>query len=112
MSSFLGDVTDIRILKKGNNYHIEIVDEYENRFVDYVNTYSNIPTQGEIIDVMCEFNSQATNTGFLFEVLEEIGKVTEDEVGQYVSISTDIYPDLNKMFIYRWREWKRMYSVD
>jgi hypothetical protein len=111
LASSTGDVIVIRAVKSDNLYSLKVLDEYEGIFIDFTEEYNHIPTQGEIIDLISEFNDQnSTNTGYLFEVLEENSMTTKEQVEHYVIIDSNIYPDLNSLFLYRWQKWVQDYG--
>lgn len=110
LHSTLGDVIAIRVKKlRGGGYTVNVRDEYDGDFIEYRDEFEVIPDQGEIIDVITEFNNSETNTGFMFEILEEQEKTTLEAVMDFVYLDSNIYPDLNEMFLWRWRRWRELY---
>ncbi len=99
LSSSTGDVFSIRAIKNKNGYEIEVVDEYETEFMGYKRKYKEIPTQGDIINVILDLNSERDSNYYWIEIVEINQLKTIDEITNFIYIDSNIYPDLNELLI-------------
>jgi hypothetical protein len=97
LSSTTGDVISIlsKPIKKG--YKIKVEDEYETIFGGYKKTYKLIPTQGEIFEVIKDLQDNELN--YLEQLMEYNDFESDDDIINFISIDSDLYPNLNDLLI-------------
>jgi len=99
LSSSTGDVISIRLKKNKNGYEIEVVDEYESEFIEYERRFEEIPTQGDIFNVIRDLNTESDSNYYLLEIVEINELKTIDEITNFIYVDSNIYPDLNELLI-------------
>lgn len=99
LSSTTGDVISIRIKSIENTFYIDIVDEYETIFSDYQKLFSLIPKQKEIFEVILNFKSKEDSQYSLLKTIEMHEFKTIKEISDFIYIDSNIYPDLNFLFL-------------
>ena len=98
LASTTGDVFSLRIKKEKKSFVVTIVDEYETKFTDYENEYDNIPTQGEVFDIITDMNNESDSQPYWLAIIEQNGFDSIEEITDFMQIDSNIYPDLNELF--------------
>ena len=99
LASTTGDVVSIRAKKTKNSHDIEVVDEYQTEIIGYEKKYDLIPTQGEIFNVIHDINFEGNAQNYWIQIVEMNELKTIDEIIDFISIDSNIYPDLNELLI-------------
>jgi len=98
LASTTGDVYSLRIKKEEKSFEVTIVDEYETEFTDYENKYVQIPTQGEVFDIIINMNYEPDSEPYWLAIIGQNGFETIDQITDFIQIDSNIYPDLNELF--------------
>jgi hypothetical protein len=99
LASTTGDVISLRIRQKKKNYYINIVDEYEARYIRYKRKYDAIPTQGEIIDIITRMIISGERQPYMLAIIEYNEFKTVEEINDFVDFDSSIYPNLSELYI-------------
>jgi hypothetical protein len=98
LASSTGDVFSLRIKKEKKSYVVTIVDEYNTEFIDYENKYDQIPTQGEVFDIITDMNNEPDSQPYWLAIIEQNGLDSIEQITDFIQIDSNIYPDLNELF--------------
>ena len=104
LASSTGDVISIRVKKNIKSYRVEVVDEYETEFIEFNDKYQEIPTQGDVIDIIMNLNHDYDSQEFLYGIIQQNEFKTIDEIIDFIYLDSNFYPDLNQLFIHRLKE--------
>jgi hypothetical protein len=99
LASTTGDVYSLRIKKEKTSYVITIVDEYQTVFTDYENEYDQIPTQGEIFDVIIKMNNGFDVESYWLPIIELNELDSIEQITDFIQFDSNMYPYLNDLFI-------------
>ena len=99
LASTTGDVISIRAKECNGSIIIEVVDEYLTEFFEYKKDYSEIPTQGEICDIITTMCLEPNSLSYLFGIIEMNGFSTINEITDFIYMDSNVYPDLNELFV-------------
>ncbi len=105
LASTTGDVVSIRATRTTNGYAIDVYDEYtaeyEYGFEGYRRDYAQIPTQGEMIDLLTAMTVEevAMSPGqpYVQAVLENNELSSIEEALAFLRIDSRLYPELNSL---------------
>jgi hypothetical protein len=98
LASTTGDVVSIRARKRGKTVSLSVHDEYETVFMDFRDKFNGLPTQGELVDLLCSFRGEDDDLPYLPGVIEYNGYETADEVLDFITVDSALYPDLDTLF--------------
>lgn len=99
VSSFLGDITSVRIRQIDSGYEVDVVDEYETIFLDYQKTFQTIPTQGEVFSVIRDMNTEPDSNFYWLEIVQMNELTTIKEITDFIYIDSNVYPELNILLV-------------
>lgn len=99
LSSTLGDVIRIMAKKNKNNYQIKVVDEYETKFIEYKKVFNEIPTQGDIFNIIRDLNTEKNSNYYWIDIIEMNELKSINEIKDFMYIGSNIYPNLNELLI-------------
>ncbi len=110
LASSTGDVISIRAKINKNSIRIKVVDEYDTNFIEYKSVYNNIPTQGEIFDVIRDMNNERQSQYYWIQIVEMHELKSLNEITDFIFIDSLIYPNLNELLVEFFKnygyEWK------
>lgn len=98
LASTLGDVVSIRARRSGKLVILSVYDEYQTVFTDFQDTFNGLPTQGELVDLLCSFRGEDDERPYLPGVIENNGYETADEAMDFITLDSQLYPDLETLF--------------
>ena len=98
LASTTGDVYSLRIKKEKKSFVVTIVNEYNTEFIDYKRDYEQIPTQGEVSDIIWNMNNEPDSQYYWLAIIEQNGFETIDQITDFIQIDSNIYSDLNELF--------------
>lgn len=100
LASTTGDVYSLRIREEDGAFQVNILDEYETKFVDFQDEFDQIPTQGEVFDIIVYMNDNFNAQPHLLAIIEDNDFKKIDEITNFIQIDSTIYPDLNELFVH------------
>ncbi|MFN5422501.1 MAG: hypothetical protein ACK5AO_04475 [bacterium] len=99
LASTTGDVYSIRItINEDKNYEVIINDEYETSFSEYEFEYKDIPSQGEIFDVLINMYGSGDPMPHLLNIIDFNEFKTVKEITHFIQFDSNLYPNLNEIF--------------
>lgn len=99
LASTTGDVFSLRIKKEKKSFMVTIVDEYNTNFIEYESEYDQIPTQGEVFDIITDMNNEPESQPYWLAIIEENGFETIEQITDFIQLDSNIYPNLNELFV-------------
>lgn len=99
LASSTGDVISLRISKEDESFVVNIEDEYNTNFIDFQVSYDQIPTQGEVFDIILNMNDNYNIQPYILAIIEGNGYETIKEITNFIQIDSNIYPNLNELFV-------------
>ncbi len=100
LSSTTGDVYSIRLYyNEENNFEIKIQDEYETKFSEYKSEYTNIPTQGELFDLLISMYGEDDPIPHILNLIEFHELKSVADITQFIQFDSNLYPNLDEIFI-------------
>lgn len=104
LASSTGDVISIRAKVNKQSVRIKVVDEYDTRFIDYKSLFDQIPTQGEIADVIRDMNNEPLSNYYWLEIVQGLELKDLKSISQYFQVHSTLYPNLNELMLEFFRE--------
>ncbi len=100
LATTTGDVYSIRLKKESDHLLVNVLDEYQTLYVGFNNLYSQIPTQGELFDIITNMNSDDENQPFWLSMVKHNNFRTIPEIKEFIRINSKFYPNLNQLLEY------------
>jgi hypothetical protein len=100
LKSSTGDVISLRLNIQNNEYTVNVVDEYQTAYVDFIDTYSDIPTQGEVLNIITSISNEDDNEPLLIGMIHEHGYESIQDITDFIHIDSNVYPYLNELLIH------------
>ncbi len=98
LASTTGDVISIMAKRNSGDVRIKIVDEYSSKFTNYINKYQNIPTQGEVYNIIVNMINTDYPQPLIIEIIKSDPKNTIDKLTKFIHFDSNLYPALNDLF--------------
>jgi hypothetical protein len=99
LASVTGDVISVRIKKSKHKFAITIVDEYETYFFDFIREHDQLPTQGEIFELIATMRHDGGDEPYLISLIKGSSDMdTVEAIMDFIRFDSLIYPNLNELF--------------
>ena len=99
MHSSTGDVISIRAKKLSRHYKISVYNEYGTIFLEFKDRYTQIPTQGEVLDVILRMSDDYQSQEYIYSIIDQNGYKSITEITSFFYLDSNLYPNLNELFV-------------